>query len=116
MRNDQTLTIILRNDTVENWDAKGTVPPAGEIVLGLNGDTNILKIGDGVHRFKDLPEITDLAKALEHGYILIRNDNPINVGKVQFQFLSNELRAEVEAGSKLTFDKSEFNTYFNVKE
>lgn len=115
MMNNTTLTIILRNDTIENWEAKGTIPPAGEIVLGLNGDVNIIKIGDGIHRFRDLPEITDVAYAFEHGHVKVRNENPIGVGKVQFKFLSDELQAEVDEGNKLTFDMTEVNTYFEVK-
>lgn len=116
MRNKDTITIRLRNDTIENWEKLKTVPLKGEIVVGLNGDEKLVRIGDGVHKFRDLPETTDLVYALEHGYVLIRNNNPLNIGKVQFRFLSDELQAEVDEGNEFIFDTMEFNELFAVKE
>ena len=39
-------TIIMRNDTAENWSTKKPILAKGE--FGVENDTNKFKIGDGV--------------------------------------------------------------------
>ena len=44
--------IQLRNDTAANWTASNPVLAQGE--MGIESDTNLIKIGDGVNNWNDL--------------------------------------------------------------
>lgn len=45
-------TIIMRNDTAENWSTKKPILAKGE--FGVENDTNKFKIGDGVTAWDEL--------------------------------------------------------------
>lgn len=44
--------IQLRNDTAENWTAADPILAQGE--MGIETDTRLFKIGDGVNNWSDL--------------------------------------------------------------
>lgn len=65
---DKTLktTIQFRRDTTENWTAnKDVVPAAGEPCF--DKDTGVLKIGDGVATYENLPRVGGVAAAHYEG-------------------------------------------------
>lgn len=65
---DKTLktTIQFRRDTTENWTAnKDAVPAAGEPCF--DKDTGVLKIGDGVATYENLPRVGGVAAAHYEG-------------------------------------------------
>ncbi len=52
--------VILRNDTIENWNKYNPILSTGEIGIEIDG-TNRYKIGDGVHHWNELPyPVTDV--------------------------------------------------------
>lgn len=55
--NKTTKTIImLRHDTKENWDNSELVLKTGEV--GIDTTNNMLKVGDGINKYEDLPYLT----------------------------------------------------------
>lgn len=65
---DKTLktTIQFRRDTTENWVTnKGVVPAAGEPCF--DKDTGVLKIGDGVATYENLPRVGGVSAAHYEG-------------------------------------------------
>ena len=50
-------SLIVRNDSSENWQAKNPVLLQGE--LGAETDTLLIKIGDGVTPFNNLPYLNN---------------------------------------------------------
>lgn len=52
--------VILRNDTIENWNKYNPILSTGEIGIEIDG-TNRYKIGDGIHHWNELPyPVTDV--------------------------------------------------------
>lgn len=50
--------IVLRNDQTTNWENSSYVMLAGEVGIGYLENGNVIaKLGDGVHSWKDLPQI-----------------------------------------------------------
>jgi hypothetical protein len=45
--------IQLRNDTAENWANANPILAQGEI--GIENDTKLIKVGDGIENWNDLP-------------------------------------------------------------
>lgn len=56
------VSIILRNDLAENWLSKDPILAKGEI--GAENDTNLMKMGDGVHNYSELPYMNVVPAAL----------------------------------------------------
>ena len=50
-------TIIMRNDTAANWKTNNPILADGE--LGIEKDTRLVKLGDGVTAYNALPYIND---------------------------------------------------------
>ena len=74
------MVMQFRRDTASNWEInKDTIPAVGEPCFVI--DKNILKIGDGVTRFCDLPpingvevELNDTVKTLQSDINAIKSD------------------------------------------
>lgn len=50
--------IVLRNDQTTNWESSEVVMLPGEVGIGYLENNNVIaKLGDGVHTWKDLPQI-----------------------------------------------------------
>lgn len=56
--NSVTATLIIRNGIASNWTARNPVLQQGEI--GLESNTFLFKIGDGIHDWEHLPYINKL--------------------------------------------------------
>ena len=48
--------IIMRNDTLQNWETHNPILAAGEFGIAIDSRTGIctIKVGDGIHHWKDL--------------------------------------------------------------
>ena len=56
----QKYSIQLLTATTANWNASQYIVPEGELIAELQTDGKIqLKIGDGLHKFSDLPYVAD---------------------------------------------------------
>ena len=47
--------ILLKNDTLANWQSSHLLLKKGEVALALSGDQYLIKIGDGTKIWADLP-------------------------------------------------------------
>ena len=108
MADTNTLTLRLRNDTAERWLENNPVIREDEVVVALNGDSVILKLGDGVHRYKDLPE-ADFLTALRRGCMYVPYDVDFPWRKIRLKFLNDKLQGEVDAGDGMTIDMSKLD-------
>lgn len=57
--NSVNVRFIIRNDTDKNWTTKNPILKKGE--LGVNTDSDLLKIGDDIHAWNELSYINDLS-------------------------------------------------------
>lgn len=65
-------SLILKNTTAENWTAVNPILLKGE--LGIEIDTNLLKVGDGIHHYNELDYINVPRASLE---VLIADAIPV---------------------------------------
>lgn len=47
--------ILLKNDTLANWQKSSLQLKKGEVALALSGDQYLIKIGDGTRTWSQLP-------------------------------------------------------------
>lgn len=52
----QKIRTVVRNEVEQKWLDSNAIPDKGELVYG--SDVNTLKIGDGIHKYEDLPAIS----------------------------------------------------------
>ena len=56
----------MRNDTLANWESSSVIPKKGELCLALKPDGSfIMKAGDGVHTWNQLPFVKTEAQDFE---------------------------------------------------
>ena len=87
--NQVNTRFITRNDTFENWEKSELVLLKGEMAVDL--DNNKIKIGDGIHTFKELPysglSASDIPKTTHTSIIVestdVRTDNVILVEDIE---------------------------------
>ena len=66
--NYTNLIIIPRCDKLNEWEECYYIPYKDEILVGYNDIRVIYKLGDGIHRWDDLPEST-IEEVLAFGYV-----------------------------------------------
>ena len=82
--NAQNMLIIPRRDTIAVWEDNETIPFKDEILIAYDDITVIYKKGDGIHKWRELPE-KSLAEVLSNG--LVCYNGGINQRyKIRFQF------------------------------
>lgn len=106
---DNTLNVrlVLRNDTAAEWTAKNPVLLKGE--MGIENDTNKMKIGDGVTAWADLPyagvdeaTITNIIDNNREGVTCI--DSTESDGRTDTEIIA--LQEGSKKGDKLIIERS----------
>lgn len=69
--NYTNLIICPKRDKLDTWKNSENVPYKDEILVGYNDIKVVYKLGDGVHKWDDLPEST-LEEVIAFGYICNR--------------------------------------------
>lgn len=65
-QNQVNIRLVTRNDSAANWLTKNPVLLEGE--MGIENDTRLIKVGDGVTAWKDLVYINDISSAVANHY------------------------------------------------
>lgn len=72
--------IILRNDNTAAWGQSGAVLAKGEVVVEfLENNTPVLRVGDGITSFDDLPMITSTGIATDEIVGIVKGSQEIGV-------------------------------------
>lgn len=61
------LIIVPRHDTLDDWKTSDYLPYKDEILVGYNDIRVVYKLGDGIHKWNELPEAT-LEELIAFGY------------------------------------------------
>jgi hypothetical protein len=66
--NSKDLIIVPKHDKLEEWKFSDYLPYKDEILVGYNDVQVVYKVGDGIHKWNELP-IVSLEEALSSGYV-----------------------------------------------
>jgi len=85
----QDMRIIPRNDSLDEWKITTRIPYKDEILIGYSNTKTIYKIGDGIHYWNELEEVS-LEEALDRGYIFY-NGGINKIYKISLDFIPRRI-------------------------
>lgn len=66
--NSKDIIVVPKHDKLNEWKDSDYIPYKDEILVGYNDITVVYKVGDGIHKWNELPMVS-LEEALSSGYV-----------------------------------------------
>ena len=80
--NYKNMIIIPKHDKIDVWEEVYSIPYKDEILVGYNDIKIVYKLGDGIHKWNELSEVS-LGEALALGYVYHKCPNY----KIKLEFI-----------------------------